>query len=54
MKLKEVKTQTIGGSFLVYIPKVWAISVNLEQGDSLEWFMEEGDHEVLILRKKTD
>lgn len=54
MELSNVKVHEVKGSFIVYIPKIWAKQMNLKKGDRISWFIKEGDHRSLILKIKED
>ena len=51
MELNTVTVHEVKGSFIVYIPKVWAKQMNLKKGDKITWSVPEGNHEILILKK---
>lgn len=52
MKLGTMKVQECRGSSVVYIPKLWAKQMNLKKGDKVTWFVDEGDHQTLKLKKE--
>lgn len=50
MKLKIVSLQELKGSFFIYLPKQYA-EEHLKKGDLMVWEVEEGNHDILHLKK---
>ena len=50
MKLKVVSLQKLNGSYFVYLPKSYA-KEHFKKGQKLEWTVDEGNHNILHLKK---
>ena len=50
MRLKIVSLQELRGSYFIYLPKQYA-EENLKKGDRMVWEVEEGNHDILHLKK---
>jgi len=54
VELKNVSVQEVKGSYFVYIPKIWAKQMGLKQGSKMQWILNEGNHEILHLKKEIE
>jgi bifunctional DNA-binding transcriptional regulator/antitoxin component of YhaV-PrlF toxin-antitoxin module len=52
MELKKVTIHKVKDSFMVYLPITWGREMNLQKGDQVIWYIEEGDFERIHLKKE--
>ena len=52
MELKKVTIHKVKDSFMVYLPITWGREMNLQKGDQVVWYIEEGDFERIHLKKE--
>ncbi len=54
MELKTVNIQENNNSCFVYVPKAWINSMKLKKGDKMVWNLDEGNHDILYLKKMSN
>ena len=54
LSLKKVSLQKLNNSFFLYIPKNWAMQMGLKKSDTMVWYLNESDHQVLHLKKEEE